>query len=112
MNRDQQRLEDILEYTGLIRRHTAGGRAVLDDEVTQAAVTRWIEIIGEAAGAVSAELRVDYPEVPWRDLVGMRNILVHAYRRVNLNLAWRAVERLPEIERQIVAILAEEEWPE
>ncbi len=112
MNRDQQRLEDILEYTGLIRRHTAGGRAVLDDEVTQAAVTRWIEIIGEAAGAVSAELRVDYPEVPWRDLVGMRNILVHAYRRVNLNLEWRAVERLPEIERQIVAILAEEEWPE
>jgi len=80
--------------------------------VTQAAVTRWIEIIGEAAGAVSAELRVDYPEVPWRDLVGMRNILVHAYRRVNLNLVWRAVERLPEIERQIVAILAEEEWPE
>jgi uncharacterized protein with HEPN domain len=112
VNRDQQRLADILEYTGLIRRHTASGRAVLDDEVTQAAVTRWIEIIGEAAGAVSAELRVDYPEVPWRDLVGMRNLLVHAYRRVNLNLVWRAVERLPEIEHQIVAILAQEEWPQ
>ena len=101
MNRDQERLEDILEYTRLIRRHTASGRSALDDEVTQAAVTRWLEIIGEAAGAVSAELRVDYPEVPWRDLVGMRNILVHAYRRVNLNLVWRAVERLPEIEAQI-----------
>ncbi len=112
MNRDQERLEDILEYTRLIRRHTASGRSALDDEVTQAAVTRWLEIIGEAAGAVSAELRVDYPEVPWRDLVGMRNILVHAYRRVNLNLVWRAVERLPEIEAQIVAILAQDEWPE
>jgi uncharacterized protein with HEPN domain len=42
----------------------------------------------------------------------MRNILVHAYRRVNLNLVWRAVERLPEIEAQIVAILAQDEWPE
>lgn len=51
MNRDRERLEDILEYAGLIRRHTGGGRAVLDDGVTQAAVTRWIEIIGEAAGA-------------------------------------------------------------
>jgi uncharacterized protein with HEPN domain len=112
VNRDQERLEDILEHTRLIRRHTGGGREVLDDEVTQAAVTRWIEIIGEAAGAVSAELRVAYSEVPWRDLVGMRNILVHAYRRVNLNLVWRAVERLPEIERQLVAILAQEEWPE
>ncbi len=78
--------------------------------MTQAAVTRWIEIIGEAAGAVSAELRADYPEVAWRDLVGMRNILVHAYRRVNLNLLWRAVERLPELERQIAAII-EDEWP-
>lgn len=64
MNRDQARLNDILEYGGLIRRHTGGGRAVLDDEVTQAAVTRWIEVIGEAAGAVSAELRVDYPRCP------------------------------------------------
>lgn len=112
MNRDQARLNDIVEYVGLIRRHTGGGRAVLDDEVTQAAVTRWIEIIGEAVGAVAAELRVDNPEVPWRDLVGMRNILVHAYRRVNLDLLWRAVERLPEIEAQIVAILAAEEWPQ
>jgi hypothetical protein len=68
-------------------------------------------LIGEAAAAVSAELRVDYPEVPWRDLVGMRNILVHAYRRVNVDLLWRAVERLPEIEAQILAILAAEEWP-
>ena len=114
MNRDQQRLEDILEYTGLIRRHTAGGRAVLDDEVTAAAVTRWIEIIGEAAGAVSSELRVDYPEVPLagpgRDAQhpGAR---LHAYRRVNLNLVWRAIERLPEIESQIVDILGNEEWP-
>ena len=110
MNRDQERLADILEHTRLIRRHTASGRSALDDEVTQAAVTRWLEIIGEAAGAVSAELRVDYPEVPWRDLVGMRNILVHAYRRVNLNLLWRAVERVPELERQIAAII-EDEWP-
>ena len=112
MNRDQARLNDIVEYAGLIRRHTGGGRAVLNDEVTQAAVTRWIEVIGEAAGAVSAELRVGYPEVPWRDLVGMRNILVHAYRRVNLDLVWRAVERLPEIEAQIVTILAAQEWLE
>jgi len=55
-------------------------------------------------------LRADYPEVAWRDLVGMRNILVHAYRRVNLNLLWRAVERVPELERQIAAII-EDEWP-
>lgn len=111
MNRDRERLGDIAGYAERIRRHAGPGRSVLDDEVTEAAVTRWIEIIGEAAGAVSAELRADHPEVPWRDLVGMRNILVHAYRRVNLDLLWRAVERLPEIERQIADILVQEAPP-
>lgn len=111
MNRDHERLRDILEYAERIRRHTLPGRGVLDDEVVAAAVIRWMEVIGEAAGAVSAELRADYPEVGWRDLVGMRNVLAHAYRRVNLDLVWRAVERLPQIERQVADILAHEEPP-
>lgn len=111
MTRDHERLRDILEFGERIRRHTGPGRAVLDDEVVAAAVTRWMEVIGEAAGAVSAELRADYPEVAWRDLVGMRNILAHAYRRVNLDLVWRAVERLPEIERQVADILASRGGP-
>lgn len=107
MSRDPERLRDIIEHAERIRRHCAPGRSALDDEVLQAAVVRWIEIIGEAAASLSPELRADHPEVPWRDLIGMQNILVHAYRRVNLNLVWRAVERLPEIERQIAAILEE-----
>lgn len=54
----------MLDAIDAIMRHTTTGRAVLDDEVTGAAVMRWVEIVGEAAGHVSPELRTTYQEIP------------------------------------------------
>lgn len=79
MRTDRERLLDMLDAVDAISRHTTAGRQVLDDEVVAAAVMRWVEIIGEAAGRVSAELRTQHPELPWTGMISMRNRLVHAY---------------------------------
>ena len=83
MRSDQERLADMLDAIDAIMRHTTAGRAVLDDEVTGAAVMRWVEIIGEAAGRVSPELRTTYQEIPWVGAISMRNRLVPGYFEID-----------------------------
>lgn len=76
----------IRSYVG--RRRRAG---FLRAPLLQDAVLRNIEIIGEAAGRVSPEFAARHPEIPWRDIVGMRNRLIHGYLTVNLDIVWRVV---------------------
>jgi uncharacterized protein with HEPN domain len=73
------------------------------------ALVRLLEVFGEAATRVPADVRGDYPEVPWRDVVGMRNRLIHAYDRVDLDLVWDVVtvELSGVIEALRVALQAE-----
>jgi uncharacterized protein with HEPN domain len=74
----------------------ASGAGLLSDaadERTQYAVIALLEIVGEAAGKVSAPVRATYPDVAWRSLVGMRNHLIHGYNAVDLGVVWTAVTR-------------------
>lgn len=65
-----------------------------------------IEIIGEAANKVSASLRDAEPEIPWRDIVGMRNRLIHAYFDIEPEFVWETVSRdLPTLVLQVRGIL-------
>jgi len=74
----------------------------------QYAVLRALGIIGEATKNLSRELRAKHPEIPWRDVAGMRNKLIHAYFGVKLELVWETVkDRLPELKKQIYTILEE-----
>lgn len=109
LSRDQDALLDILEAIALIREHApAAEEALREDVVRQAAVLRWIHIVGEAANRVSPELRQAHPEVPWRRVVDMRNLIAHAYDVVRLDIVWQAIQRdLPELEGHVSAILAE-----
>jgi uncharacterized protein with HEPN domain len=76
---DRERLFDILESVERIEAQVARGRAAFtDDDVAQSAVVRWVEIVGEARG-LTEELRQMHPEVPWRQMVAMRNVLIHGY---------------------------------
>ncbi len=65
-----------------------------------------IQIIGEAARALSPELRDRHPEVPWLDIMDMRNVLVHEYFGIDLDIVWRVIDReLPNLKRKVKAIL-------
>ncbi|WP_419950942.1 DUF86 domain-containing protein [Candidatus Palauibacter sp.] len=63
------------------------------DRLRQHAIIKAIEIIGEAAASVSRETREHHPAIPWREIVGMRNRLVHAYFEVDVERVWETVQR-------------------
>ena len=109
MRSDRERLFDILESVERIETQAARGRAAFtDDEVAQSAVVRWVEIIGEAARGLTEELRQTHPEVPWRQMVAMRNVLIHGYFDIDVELVWSVAENdLPKLAAQIRAIVEE-----
>jgi uncharacterized protein with HEPN domain len=91
----------------LLRRALYSGldyEGFLLDRAVQLAIQKLIEVIGEAATRLSLETRGDLPALPWREMVAMRNRLVHDYRNVNLEKVWEVVEG--DLEPLIAAIEA------
>lgn len=62
------------------------------DRKLDLSLTRLLEIIGEAAARLPPEERARYPEIPWTDIVGMRNRLIHGYDEVDLDIVWQVVQ--------------------
>ena len=76
-----------------IQEFTSGGKETFfSTPVVQAAVIRNLEVIGEAAKQLPQEFREAHPQLPWREMTGMRDLLIHAYHRVDLDLVWSTVE--------------------
>lgn len=109
MRNVQARLRDIHEAIEQIEKYTASGRARFDeDELIQTWVVHHLQIIGEAARTLPAELKDGQPEIPWRQIVGMRHILVHTYFGIDEDVVWSVVENdLPILKSQIEALLDE-----
>lgn len=92
MRDDDARIADITEACEQIIEHIGGDRDRFGAEpVLQAAAQRWLEIIGEAAARLSDDFQTTHPEVAWRSLIGMRNILAHGYFHIDDDIVWAAV---------------------
>jgi uncharacterized protein with HEPN domain len=84
-------------------------RSALDsDRMLVLALVKDIEMIGEAASRVSEETQTAYSDIPWPELIGMRNRLIHAYFDINLDIVWQTVvEDLPALLSKLEVILAD-----
>lgn len=97
-------LDHILESIALIESYVLGisEESFLSDIGTQDKVIRRLSIIGEAASQLSEEFRSTYPDVKWKEIIGMRNFLIHEYFGVTIPEVWLTVKRdLPELCDQI-----------
>ena len=94
MQRDKAYLLDILESAKLAVEYV-GERTreeFLKDTQCQDAVIRRLEIIGEAAGRISGETRSAFPNLPWKEMIGMRNVMVHEYDGIDMVIVWDTVK--------------------
>jgi uncharacterized protein with HEPN domain len=115
MRKDNAYLADILDAAKAVRRFIAG--VSLDDfktnEEKYEAVNRKFEIIGEAARRLSPEARKFFPEIPWNLVTAMRNIIIHDYDDVDLDVVWNTAQRdLPPLIERLETYLAANPPPE
>jgi uncharacterized protein with HEPN domain len=102
-------IEDIIDAIDSIETYTKGltYEGFVSDRKTVDAVIRNFEIIREATKNVPLSVRREYPQVPWRDMAGMRDKLIHGYFGVQLDVVWKTIkERLPEVRPLLAEALA------
>jgi len=103
-------LMEILEAIEKIERYidSLSFEDFVKNEMVVDAVIRNLEIVGEAARNIPEEVRSKYSDIPWKRVVGFRNIVIHGYFDVDLEIVWVIVkERLPELKPQIKRMLME-----
>ena len=103
-----QSLQDIIDAAEDIDRFMSGVslERLTGDRKTLFAVAKALENIGEAVKQIPAAVRHKYPDVPWKDVAGMRDVLVHDYFGVDAAIVWKTVhEDLPPLKRRIADIL-------
>jgi uncharacterized protein with HEPN domain len=108
MQHDLIRLQHMLEAGNDALQFAFGrGRTDLErDRMLALALIKALEIIGEAASKVSENFKSEHPEIPWLEITGMRNRMIHAYYDVNLDVVWQTIKSdLPDLLKSIEKIL-------
>jgi uncharacterized protein with HEPN domain len=107
---DSGRLQDILDAINRIEFHLRGGNELefAEDWTRQDAIVHQIEIIGEASRNVSLEFQERHPEIPWSQIIGMRNKIAHDYSDVDVQEIWRTATRdIPQLKQAIAKLIGE-----
>ncbi len=93
-DRNQTYIEDIIECIEIIEEYTSLKTIdeFSDNQLLQDGVIRRLEIIGEAVKKIDPALKAKYPDVKWREIAGMRDVLIHDYFGVNVKRVWKVVE--------------------
>ena len=104
-------LEDIIAAIDKIERYISGIKSkeeFMETDMVVDAVLRNLEVIGEAAKNIPAEVKEKYPEIPWKRVIGLRNVVAHGYFVVDLEIIWRIIkEQLPDLKSKIKVIFEE-----
>lgn len=103
-------LQDILETISAAQQFTTGMsfEDFKADQKTIFAVSRAIEIVGEATKNIPPNLRANYPQIPWKGISGMRDKVIHQYFGINLQVLWDTLQQdLPTLQPVIIQILKE-----
>ncbi len=111
MRREELYLTDIVEVADSIRKFLSGisRKNFLRNDLLRSAVLQQLSVIGEAASRLPLKFRTRHPEIEWGDIIGFRNIAVHAYFSVDWSIVWiTATKEVPELRQKIADILAAE----
>ena len=111
MRDDRERLRDIKAAIEEIEKYSSKGHAAFAaNELFQVWMLHFLRIIGEACRSLSEATREQYRDVPWKDIIGFRNLLVHQYFGIDLDMVWDIIRNdLPILKNQVEAILAQNE---
>ncbi len=107
MRDDHERLRDILEAIDAILKYARRGKTAFEsDELIQTWILHHLLILGEVATGLSDSFREQSDHMPWRKIIGMRNILIHHYFGIDLKAVWDVVDiELPKLKEAIDALL-------
>lgn len=107
MRPQREVLKDLLTYIGYLEQFAAEGAQVFQSDIkTQLAVRQAYEIIGDLIKQLPDTLLVRQPQIPWRAIKGMRDILAHQYFQLDLQEVWNSTANLPELRLAVAALLA------
>ena len=101
-------LRHIIDAFLQIERYTNGVtyEEFLSNSLLQDAVIRQLEVMGEAARNLSADLQNEYPAIPWRQMISLRNRMIHAYFNVNLQIIWEIIQGdIPNLKQDMMLVL-------
>ncbi len=107
MKDDKVFLQNILECIVKIETYTNSGKQkFMSSGLIQDAVIRNLEIVGEATKRVSQGTKEQHQEIPWRQMTGLRDVLIHDYMGISLKIVWNVVQNeLPQLKTKIIELL-------